>query len=67
MITMNKPSKMATPPRGKSVVAMTPDERIADMQAFGREIRESKKTAQEFLIRAGILNKKGALAKPYRD
>jgi hypothetical protein len=57
---------VATPPRGKSVVAMTPDERIADMQAFGREIRESKKTAQEFLIRAGILNKKGALAKPYR-
>ena len=66
MITMNKPSKVATPPRGKSVVAMTPDERIADMQAFGREIRESKRTAQEFLIRAGILNKKGALAKPYR-
>lgn len=66
MITMNKPIKVATPPRGKSVVAMTPDERIADMQAFGREIRESKKTAQEFLIRAGILNKKGALAKPYR-
>jgi hypothetical protein len=66
MISMNKPSKVATPPRGKSVVAMTPDERIADMQAFGREIRESKKTAQEFLIRAGILNKKGELAKPYR-
>jgi hypothetical protein len=66
MITMNKPSNVATPPRGKSVVAMTPDERIADMQAFGREIRESKKTAQEFLIRAGILNKKGELAKPYR-
>lgn len=67
MITMNKPSKVATPPRGKSVVAMTPDERIADMQAFGREIRESKKTAQEFLIRAGILDKKGQLTKPYRN
>ena len=66
MITMNKPSKVATPPRGKSVVAMTPDERIADMQAFGREIRASKKTAQEFLVRAGILDKKGELAKPYR-
>jgi hypothetical protein len=57
---------VATPPRGKSVVVMTPDERIADMQAFGREIRESKKTAQEFLVRAGILDKKGELAKPYR-
>lgn len=66
MITMTKQSKVATPPRGKSVVVMTPDERIADMQAFGREIRESKKTAQAFLIRAGILNKKGELAKPYR-
>lgn len=67
MITTNKPSKVATPPRDKSVVAMTPDERIADMQAFGREIRESKKTAQEFLIRAGFLDKKGQLTKPYRN
>ena len=66
MLTMNKPNKVAMPPRGKSVVVMTPDERIADMQAFGREIRESKKTAQEFLVRAGILDKKGELAKPYR-
>ena len=66
MITMNKPSKVGTPPRGKSVVVMTPDERIADMQAFGREIRESKKTALAFLMRAGILDKKGELAKPYR-
>lgn len=66
MTTMTKPNKVATTPRGKSVVIMTPDERIADMQAFGREVRESKKTAQEFLIRAGILNKKGELAKPYR-
>jgi hypothetical protein len=66
MTTMTKPSKAAKPPRGKSVVVMTPDERIADMQAFGREIRESKKTAQAFLMRAGILDKKGELAKPYR-
>ena len=66
MTTMSKPSKAAKPPRGKSVVVMTPDERIADMQEFGREIRESKKTAQAFLMRAGILDKKGELAKPYR-
>ena len=38
-----------------------------NMQAFGREIRISKKTAQDFLIRAGILNKQGELAKPYRN
>lgn len=67
MTTNTSPNKVASPPRGKFVVVMTPDERIADMQAFGREIRESKKTAQEFLIRAGILNKKGQLAKPYRN
>ncbi|PIT83624.1 hypothetical protein [Limnohabitans sp. 15K] len=66
MTTNTSPSKVASPPRGKSVVIMTPDERIADMQAFGGEIRKSQKTAQEFLIRAGILNKKGQLAKPYR-
>ena len=67
MTTNTSPNKVTSPPRGKSVVVMTPEERIADMQAFGREIRESKKTAQEFLIRAGILNKKGQLAKPYRN
>jgi len=48
MITMTKQSKVATPPRGKSVVVMTPDERIADMQAFGNEIRQSKKPLRIF-------------------
>ena len=67
MKTNTNSCKLASPPRGKSVHIMTPDERIADMQAFGREIRKSKKTAQEFLTRAGILNKKGELAKPYRS
>ncbi len=67
MKTSTNSSKLASLPHGKSVLIMTPDERIADMQAFGREIRKSKKTAQEFLIRAGILNKKGELAKPYRS
>lgn len=67
MTTNTSPNKVVSPPRGKSVIVMTPEERIADMQAFGREIRESKKTAQEFLIRADILNKKGELSKPYRN
>ncbi len=48
MTTMTKPSKAAKPPRGKFVVVMTPDERIADMQEFGREIRESKKLRRHF-------------------
>ena len=43
------------------------DPRGFDMQAFGKEIRQSKETAVAFLIKAGILNKKGVLAKPYRD
>lgn len=67
MTTNKKSNKAVSLPHGKSDVIMTPDERIADMQAFGREIRESPKTAQEFLIRAGILDKKGQLAKPYRN
>ena len=66
MMTMTKRNKIATTLRGKAVVTMTPDERIADMQAFGREIRQSQKTAQEFLIRAGILTQKGELANPFR-
>ncbi len=56
MMTTNKPNKVTKPNRCKSMVVMTPDESMADMQAFGREIRESKKTAQEFLVRAGILD-----------
>jgi hypothetical protein len=44
------------------------DPRYFDMEAFGKEIRQSKETALAFLIKAGIVNKKGtALAKPYRD
>ena len=39
-----------------------------DMEAFGREILQSKETALAFLIKAGIVNKQGtALAKPYRS
>jgi hypothetical protein len=60
-----KYKKVTAPSRGKSLATMSPDERIADMQAFGREIRKSKQTARAFLIRAGVLNKKGRLTKPY--
>lgn len=67
MTANTESQKVASKSVGKSVVIMTPDERIADMQAFGREIRKSPNTAKEFLIRAGILNKKGQLAKPYRS
>ncbi len=51
---------------GRTVRVLTPDERIADMEAFGREIRQSKSSASAFLIRAGILDKTGQLTKPYR-
>jgi hypothetical protein len=65
-INMAKRKTSDTPPSGKTVLVFTPAERVADMQAFGREIRQSKETAQAFLVRAGILTPKGDLAKPYR-
>lgn len=46
---------------------MTAEERSADIKAFGREIRQSKATAVAFLQKAGILDKDGEPAQPYRD
>lgn len=51
---------------GKTLRILTPEERKADIKAFGKEIRKSKDSAREFLQRAGILDAKGGLAAPYR-
>lgn len=59
--------KPASPLRGKLVRVMTPEERVADMKDFGKEIRKSKETAKDFLQRAGILDETGELAEPYRS
>lgn len=66
MITMPSSKKVARPVPKADSERMTADERIADMKAFGREIRQSQQSAQEFLIRAGILTPTGKLTKPFR-
>ena len=45
-----KSNKVTAPSLGKSLDHMSPDERTADMQAFGRGIRKSKETARALLI-----------------
>jgi hypothetical protein len=52
--------------RGRPERVLTPEERAADMRAFGREIRQSKETAVAFLKSAGILDERGELAEPFR-
>ena len=59
--------KPADPPRGRWVLVMTPEERAADMEAFGREIRKSKATAIAFLQSANILDENGELIAPLRS
>lgn len=53
-------------PVGKTLRVLTPEERKADIKAFGKEIRKTKDSAREFLQRAGILDARGELAAPYR-
>lgn len=52
--------------RGRLVRVRTNEELIADMKAYGREVRKTKESAIAFLQSAGILDKTGELAEPYR-
>lgn len=56
--------KLAAP--GHVVRVMTAEERVADIKAFGEDVRRTKQSAIEFLQRAGIVDETGSLAKPYR-
>ncbi|SBT06755.1 hypothetical protein ACCAA_350126 [Candidatus Accumulibacter aalborgensis] len=51
---------------GRMVRVLTPDQRRADIKAFGREIRDSKQSAADFLRRAGLIDECGQLTEPYR-
>jgi hypothetical protein len=53
--------------RGKMVRLMTLDERLEDMRAYGREVRETKQSALDFLRRAGIIDVSGQVAEPFRN
>ena len=46
---------------------MTTKEHVDSIKRFGKVIRESEVTAVAFLKSAGILNRSGNLAKPYRN
>lgn len=52
--------------RGHMVRVRTNEELIADMKAYGREVRKTKESAVAFLQSAGILDSTGELAEPYR-
>ncbi len=51
---------------GSIVTIMTPEQQIADLKQYGKEIRKSKASAIDFLKRAGFIDDKGNLAEPYR-
>lgn len=42
------------------------DRFVKEMEAFGRELAKSKEKSLDFLVRAGIVTKKGKLTKPYK-
>jgi hypothetical protein len=63
--TASTRAKAAGASRSASTAKLDP--RDFDMDAFGKEICQSKETAVAFLKKAGILNKNGVLAKPYRN
>lgn len=67
MKNTTKTAARKQPLRGTVIRVMTPEERVADMQAFGRKIRKSKASAVDFLRRAGFIDETGQLTKPYRS
>jgi hypothetical protein len=44
----------------------TPSQELEEMKAYVAQIAKSKSDSIDFLKRAGLLDKKGDLAKPYR-
>lgn len=62
--TKKKPK--ATALRGHMVRVMTAKERIADIKAFGKELRKDKATALAFLKEVGFIDESGEIAEPYR-
>ncbi len=62
-----KAAKTRSPLRGTLVRIMTPEERIADIEEFGKEIRKSKASALAFMKKAGFIDDDGNLAEPYRN
>ncbi len=43
------------------------DKELADMKAYMKKVSRSKKSATEFLVRGGVIDKNGVLAEHYRS
>lgn len=43
------------------------DKELADMKAYMKKVSRSKKSATEFLLRGGVIDKNGVLAEHYRS
>jgi hypothetical protein len=54
-------------PRKRATKLSVAQQELKQMQAYAKKIASSKEDSIAFLQRAGILNKKGDLAKPYRS
>ena len=53
-------------PKGEVRPMTHADKEMAAMTAYMKKVTSSKKAAQTFLENAGIIDKQGRLAKPYR-
>lgn len=54
-------------PRKRAATLSVAEQELKAMKAYAKKIASSKEDSIAFLQRAGILDKKGELAKPYRS
>lgn len=54
-------------PRKRAAPLSVAEKELKDMKAYVKKIASSKEDSLAFLQRAGIVNKKGELTKPYRS
>jgi hypothetical protein len=66
---MNETAERArvTRPRKRAATLSVAEQELKVIKAYAKKISSSKKDSIAFLQRAGILDRKGDLAKPYRS
>lgn len=64
--TVERP-KVAKPRKRTTVKLSVAEQELKAMKAYVKKISSSKEDSLDFLQRAGIADKKGGLAKPYRS
>jgi len=63
---MNETVERNSTAKSRVRTSKTADQELKVMKAYVKQISQSKADSVAFLQRAGILDKKGELAKPYR-